>query len=409
MTMAYSGNALRASALHLLRIWHENVSSIAPGGLLFGASLAALVACRLLPASSFQGIDSLIGRSGDALLLLAVLLLVAARVLHGWRPNKVQDEQATASLGVILDIHLQLDQKIDEKLGEVVDDTERSALSIMQQVRQLYDTAGKLVTYLDGTNLTAGDLGEEIADSMAYLVDIGAFIAHLPGRMERDLQNVQIVAQEIKALGGLVEAVQAISMQSHLLAINAAIEASRAGSAGAAFRVVADEVRNLASNSNAVASRIADGLSRAHNAVEQGMASGIKASSQQLGAVSNAAESIRKLQGNLEDMSQYYKTRFADVTKHNEDLAADIAEVLGQIQYQDVVRQCIERIRHAMANRNAFFQNAVAAAEREGADLAQLPELLEQVLGEYLTEEMKHKHSAREAPEAGSELKIELF
>ncbi|MGS0759025.1 hypothetical protein ACVBEH_32210, partial [Roseateles sp. GG27B] len=61
------------------------------------------------------------------------------------------------------------------------------------------------------------------------------------------------------------------------------------------------------------------------------------------------------------DMSQYFKTRFAVVTQHNQDLVHDIAEVLGHIQYQDVVSQCITRMRVATAQRNEFLQVAVAA------------------------------------------------
>ncbi len=309
----------------------------------------------------------------------------------------------------MLDAHLRLDAAIDDSLCAVAGDTESSALAIIQQVRQLHDAAQKMAAYLDGSSLKAGDLGKEIVNSVGYLVDIGAFIERLPAKMERDFHSVQAVVKEIEELSAMAKDVRAISMQSHLLAINAAIEASHAGSAGLAFRVVSDEMRKLAFNSGAVAAKVIQGLARAQEAVQTGVAVSIAESSAQLADVTKAAASIERLQENLDDMSQYYKTRFAVVTKHNDDLSRDIAEVLGQIQYQDVVRQCIERIRIAMGRRNALLQSLSGIAAAEGPEIAGVPEQFEMILNDFLTEEDKHRHSVRQASADNGELKIELF
>jgi methyl-accepting chemotaxis protein len=108
-------------------------------------------------------------------------------------------------------------------------------------------------------------------------------------------------------------------------------------------------------------------------------------------------------------MSQYYKTRFAVVTQHNQELAKNIAEMLGQIQYQDVVRQCIERIRVAIKQRNAFLEQACGVVQDGEADMAQLSVILGSILNDYQNEEDMHKHSVRHDSGDGSELKIELF
>lgn len=324
-------------------------------------------------------------------------------------PDSPAQGVVTAPIAALLETHLQLDQEIDKKLQEVVADTENSAIDIIKQVRALYDTANTLVNYLNTSSPQANSLGQDIVDSVAYLVEIGNFIEALPAKMTRDLNSVQSVVNEIKELSGLVSSVQAISMQSHLLAINAAIEGSRAGPSGSAFRVVANEMRLLAANSSKVAVQINAGLVRALHVVEAGMSTSIAESSQGLQDVSHAVVSIEKLQENFEDMSQYFKTRFAVVTKHNEDLAKDIADVLGHIQYQDVVSQCIDRMRTAIAQRNAFLQTVAGQSQLTPEDLAQLPEILGQVLEAYLKEEKKHKHSARHEEEAITELKFELF
>jgi methyl-accepting chemotaxis protein len=312
---------------------------------------------------------------------------------------------AEAALGA----YLRLEEAIDNSLTAVVTDTESSAREIISNVRRLHDSASTLVTYLDGTSLQAGDLGAEIKQSVAFLAEIGAFIERLPAKTEHDLANVQAIVKEILSLSAMTADVQAISLQSHLLALNVAIEAGRAGSAGATFKVLADEMRKLAGNSRSMAMKMSEGLSRARQIVEGGLKTTITESSQQLAEVSKTTASINKLRANFDDMSQYYKTRFAIVTKHNEDLVKEIAEVLGQIQYQDVVRQCIERTRVATGRRNAALSDSLAAAEEAPACLAQLPQQLELILSDYLSEEQNHSHSTRQTSGEDAPLKIELF
>ncbi len=304
---------------------------------------------------------------------------------------------------------LRLEEALDTTLKTVIDDTETSAQSIMRNIRQLHDSARKLTTYLDGTSLNAGDLGKEISESVAFLVDIGTFVERLPAKMERDLVSIQAVVEEMKTLSDLTSDVKAISLQSHLLAINAAVEASRAGSAGNAFKVVADEMRRLAGNSSAMAARINTGLARAQHIVDGGLRATITDSSRQLADVSKAAGAIRRLQDNLEDMSQFYKTRFAIVSKHNEDLVLEIAEALGQVQYQDVVRQCIERYRIAAGRRNDALRDVLGAAGDPATANSGLPVQLELILDDFLTEENKHRHSVRQTQGSSAPLRVELF
>jgi methyl-accepting chemotaxis protein len=312
---------------------------------------------------------------------------------------------AEAALGA----YLRLDEAIDNSLTAVVSDTESSAQAIISHVRSLHDSASTLVTYLDGTSLQAGDLGAEITRSVAALAEIAAFIERLPAKTEHDLANVQAIVKEILSLSAMTADVQAISLQSHLLALNVAIEAGRAGSAGATFKVLADEMRKLAGNSRSMALKMSEGLSRARQIVEGGLKTTITESSQQLAEVSKTTASINKLRGNFDDMSQYYKTRFAIVTKHNQDLVAEIAEVLGQIQYQDVVRQCIERARVVAGRRNAALSDSLATADSAAAGLAELPQQLELILNDYLAEEQNHRHSTRQTQGDDAPLKIELF
>jgi methyl-accepting chemotaxis protein len=173
--------------------------------------------------------------------------------------------------------------------------------------------------------------------------------------------------------------------------------------------VVAGEMRKLASNSNEVANQISQGLLRANMVVTGGIASSIAKSSERLEVVLAAADSIHKFQENFTGITDFYKSRFSVITQHNNDLALNIAEVLGQIQYQDVVSQSIDRMMAAMIQRNALLEEANTELHQGFFDRHSLPAKLNFIMQTYLIEEEKHKHSARHDDAGATEQKIELF
>lgn len=301
---------------------------------------------------------------------------------------------------------VRLDVEIGRKLDEAVERTEASALAIMQQVRALCDHSAALASRLQEATAEAGTFEEDISANVAALARMAEFLECLPARLQHDLASIGQIAGEIKGLSDLAESVQTISMQSHLLSINAAIEASRAGASGQAFKVVAQEVRALAANSHGAAARIGGSLTRIRAILKDGLEQNAAKLSCDLEHIAETAQAVTQLQSSFDRMSGSYQARFADMLGQGETLAAGSAEVLGQLQYQDVVRQCVERLQAAVARRNAALEDGLAGR------LAAQPEVLAGLIGDivedYLAQEACHGLLPAEASGGGAPA-IELF
>jgi methyl-accepting chemotaxis protein len=139
------------------------------------------------------------------------------------------------------------------------------------------------------------------------------------------------LGERSKAIAGIVQTVKEIADQTNLLALNAAIEAARAGEQGRGFAVVADEVRNLAEGTtrsteqiNSVVRMIQESSSRAISDVQRV----VEDVSSQLGFARQAAESIDSI-GNAAAQTLEASERIASALREQGSASQEIA---GQIE-----------------------------------------------------------------------------
>ncbi len=351
----------------------------------------------IMPAAGQSTLNIALLLAGVTMLLVNVGLLVWQRQLA----KKTQDEQQPiAELAeapplpeqaqALIASHCELDDTIAARLQSLVDDTEASALTMVQQVTSLNDSSHKLLNYLSSSGKTAESLEKDIGSSVNIISEIAEFVQVMPQRIQQHMGLIHEASKELGKLNDLALLVKNISKQTNLLALNAAIEAARAGDAGRGFAVVAEQVRNLSDNSNKAASLIEAGLEQAKKAVQHGLDSFLDETTKQIEEAGEMVESIKDLQNNHEDMRQYYKTLFAVVTQHNTVLASEIAEMLGQLQNQDILRQCIERASFAVTERNHVLRQFGTELNNPSTDITRLIHEIQQVLTRYQEEESRH-------------------
>jgi len=150
----------------------------------------------------------------------------------------------------------------------------------------------------------------------------------LVGEVQQNAQMIEKLAEESATIGGVLTVIRSIADQTNLLALNAAIEAARAGEAGRGFAVVADEVRSLAQRTAGATAEI-QGLiaglqSAAHQSV-QGMRAQVEhaeATAQQAQAADGALD---KIVGAIQTISDT-AVRIADVTAQQSGAVSEIRD-----------------------------------------------------------------------------------
>ena len=338
---------------------------------------------------------------------LNALNVTSADALHEHNPpHNINDIEEVVYL------HLSIDNAIDEQLQVIAYDTKQSALLLLTLMRHLSDDAESIVKYISNANeKNISKMESDMQDSVKFIVSIEKFIQNIqeiPDKLREDIGAIQSASSVIDSLAHLVDSIKEISFQTDILAVNAAIQAAHAGEAGLGFKIVADEVRKLAVNSNNAAEMIESGLEKARHTIQDGLKfKFLDEIMLQMNGASQVMIYVQKLQDSQEDMQQYYKTLFAVINQNNTKLAHDISEVLGSIQYEDVIRQRVERIQEVMVMRNNLLRQLSTQLSQGSSD--DLIMQLNSTLTDYVSRESHHNNSLQAKDNDDALPKFELF
>ena len=159
--------------------------------------------------------------------------------------------------------------------GDLAQDTH---LGVAQQKSRLEETniaIEQMTAAVSGVrerSTTAKDQARQISDdardSMTLVEDASSNINRLANEVSAASETIQQLASDSSNISNLLNVIEEIADQTNLLALNAAIEAARAGEAGRGFAVVADEVRALANKTRESTENIQSTISNIHTRVD---------------------------------------------------------------------------------------------------------------------------------------------
>ncbi|TNI62088.1 methyl-accepting chemotaxis protein [Aeromonas media] len=220
--------------------------------------------------------------------------------------------QVTDATDLITRELAQLDQQTGQTrriLGEHASETDQ----VVTALTELSSTADSVARHAsDSASFTEAANGQA-ANSRKVVGSASASVVALIDEVDLAAAKVLEMQEDAKQIGSVLGVIGGIAAQTNLLALNAAIEAARAGEQGRGFAVVADEVRALAARTQNSTAEVGSMLSR----LTQGVAEAVVAMEQTKRSCQAAADTTGQVTGGLDSM--------ADSVVQIHDLSSQIA------------------------------------------------------------------------------------
>ena len=235
-------------------------------------------------------------------------------------------------------------QRVQQLFTEAIAKLIDSFHSMTEQARRQQELGLRVVGLDSGSATGAADFTRftrQTSDTLRLFVD--SVVANSKTAMEVVELNERISTQVREILGMLGE-IEGISKQTNLLALNAAIEAARAGEAGRGFAVVADEVRDLSGRTAHFSQQIRSRVGSMQKSIGDAEVAINRMASQDMTFALNSKADVENAMNKAAEINLDTAKTVAELQHIAETMEQSVGQAVTSLQFQDMVTQLIDHV-----------------------------------------------------------------
>lgn len=253
---------------------------------------------------------------------------------------------------------------LNEQLHEHNHETEQ----VVTAVTEMSSTALEVAQNANHVATATNDATNDAHKAQALVSQSTVSIGSLEQNVETTSQHMNSLHDQSKKIDGVLQVIGEIAEQTNLLALNAAIEAARAGEQGRGFAVVADEVRSLASRTQGSTLEIKTMLDQLHHLVEQAVSS-----------MGESSQTCQKVVSSSTDIS----TGLNDVSVAVESINSMTDQIATAATEQSTVTEEINRNLVTISDIVASLLSSSTTSSQAVGELEQAGQQLSRLVGQF--------------------------
>ncbi|MDX2012911.1 MAG: methyl-accepting chemotaxis protein [Myxococcaceae bacterium] len=234
---------------------------------------------------------------------------------------------------------------VGQTLGGVIDDLSRAQQLVREGVQGLTGSFHAFRQQLQAQNDELREVSKLLQGNeggQGFIVHMNAIVGrfvedlvHVSASSMKLVQRVEEMGSDIEQVVHNVDRIESLANETRFIALNARIEAHRAGDSGRTFRVVADEVKALADDATGFSAHIRELVARTHGRLDEARAAVSQLASHDMNGALDAQQQVLRALEALSATNGRVSASLSQVDHH-------IAQTVRALQFEDMVSQILD-------------------------------------------------------------------
>jgi len=243
-------------------------------------------------------------------------------------------------LSILQDENMQIQSLLNNAISGLVASFQGLEQESTQQKNMVFELLDDTSNNSDDHH-TIKEIANDAASSLKTMVDN---ITQMSSQSMALVKSLTLIKDDYEQVLKLLDEMDSISSQTNLLALNAAIEAARAGEQGRGFAVVADEVRSLSQRSKSFSDQIREQFNNTINTIATANNQVGKMASTDMNMTMSNKNHLDDMMHEIESKNEETTTQLSTISNISELLNKHVGNAVQSLQFEDMITQLTDHI-----------------------------------------------------------------